>query len=96
MCVFFFLGAQRVKSTARTKHLTKYWQDICTVRACKIRARARVFPLASAAGVQDALLSPPALEESLAWEETSPFGVLSVDDVIQPVSRAAQAAAKKR
>eukprot|EP00903_Cladosiphon_okamuranus_P006858 g6679.t1 len=48
-------------------------------------------------GVQDALLSPPAgLEESLPWEEPAHFGVLSVEDVIQPVSRAAQVAAKKR
>ncbi|CBJ28288.1 Two component sensor histidine kinase [Ectocarpus siliculosus] len=49
-------------------------------------------------GVQDALLSPPAptgMEETVAYE-MMPFGLLSVEDVIQPVTRAAQAAAKER
>ncbi|CAB1105364.1 unnamed protein product [Ectocarpus sp. CCAP 1310/34] len=49
-------------------------------------------------GVQDALLSPPSptgMEETMAYE-MMPFGLLSVEDVIQPVTRAAQAAAKER
>lgn len=57
-----------------------------------------LLSLLSAAGVQDALLSPPAptgMEETVAYE-MMPFGLLSVEDVIQPVTRAAQAAAKER
>ncbi|CAM9492210.1 unnamed protein product [Ectocarpus sp. 6 AP-2014] len=78
-------------------------EDIASTSAAAAAAAAAEAAASSAVdstvdGVQDALLSPPAptgMEETVAYE-MMPFGLLSVEDVVQPVTRAAQAAAKER
>ncbi|CAM9637940.1 unnamed protein product [Ectocarpus fasciculatus] len=81
-------------------------EDVAATAAAAAAATATAAAAAAASsamdstveGVQDALLSPPAptgMEETVAYE-MMPFGLLSVEDVIQPVTRAAQAAAKER